>query len=148
MSEDASSLIARRFDVGEPVLVTTEKIAEFCAAMGDNNPLYLDPAAAKAGPYGGIVAPPAFAGSLRRAEPSSQQAPHFPRGGLMAGIDMELETPIRPGDIISTTTEVKESYEKTGRSGTMVFTVIRSTLTNQNREVVARIDYRMMSRRR
>ena len=66
----------------------------------------------------------------------------------MAGIDMELETPIRAGDIISTSTEVKETYEKTGRSGTMLFTVIRSTLTNQRGEVVARIDYRMMSRKR
>jgi hypothetical protein len=43
---------------------------------------------------------------------------------------------------------VKETYEKTGRTGTMMFTVIRSTLTNQNGGVVARIDYRMMSRKR
>lgn len=146
MKDDAAG-IGRRFQIDEPIEVTVEKIAEFCAAMGDHNPLYLDPAAAKAGPYGGIIAPPAYAASFRRAEPA-EQASLFPRGGLMAGIDIEMTTPIRPGDFISISTEVKETYEKTGRTGTMDFTVIRSTLTNQNREVVAYIDYRMMNRRR
>ncbi len=145
MKEDAAS-IGRRFQVDEPIEVTVEKIAEFCAAMGDNNPLYLDPVAAEAGPYGGIIAPPAYAASFRRAELAS--ATLFPRGGLMAGIDIEMKMPIRPGDLISIGTEVKETYEKTGRTGTMDFTVIRSTLTNQKREVVAYIDYRMMNRRR
>jgi hypothetical protein len=41
---------------------------------------------------------------------------------------------------------VKEIYEKTGRSGSMVFVVIRSTLTNQSNEVVAHIDHRFMNR--
>jgi 3-hydroxybutyryl-CoA dehydratase len=147
MKEDASNMVGRKFKAGEPFVVTAEKIATFCTAVGENNPLYVDPIAAQAGPYGGIIAPPAFAASFRRVEPSSDQAPLFPRGGLMAGIDMELETPIRPGDSISVTTEVKETYEKTGRSGTMVFTVIRSTLTNQKGELVAHVDHRMMTRR-
>ena len=145
-AEDPSN-IGRRFQVDEPIEVTTEKIAAFCAAMGDNNPLYLDPVAAKAGPYGGIIAPPAYAASFRRAEPA-EQVSLFPRGGLMAGIDIELVTPMRPGDSITIATEVKETYEKTGRSGTMMFTVIRSTLTNQKDEVSAYVDYRMMNRRR
>jgi acyl dehydratase len=146
MKEDASD-IGRRFQLDAPIEVTTEKIADFCSAMGDLNPLYIDPVAALNGPYGGIVAPPAYAASFRRAEPA-EQAALFPRGGLMAGIDIEFEAPIRPGDSISIATEVKETYEKTGRSGTMDFTVIRSTLTNQRGEVVARVDYRMMNRRR
>ena len=70
----------------------------------------------------------------------------FPRGGLMAGIDMELETPIRPGDSISVTTELKETYEKTSRTGTMNFAVVRSTLTNQKGQVVAHVEHRMMRR--
>ena len=141
-------MIGRKFKAGEPFIVTAEQIANFCAAVGENNPLFTDPIAAQVGPYGGIVAPPAFAASFQRVEPGSEQAPSFPRGGLMAGIDMELGTPIRPGDSISVTTEVKETYEKTGRSGTMTFTVIRSTLTNQKGEVVAHVDHRMMNRRR
>lgn len=146
MKDDASRLAAR-FSLSEPVTVTAEKIAEFCAAVGENNPLFTNPEAAREGPYGGIIAPPAYADSLRRPEPGPGQAPQMPRGGLMAGIDMEFGAPIRPGDAISVTTEVKETYEKTGRSGTMTFTVIRSTLTNQKGELVAYVDHRMMRRR-
>ncbi|MFZ0658011.1 MAG: MaoC family dehydratase [Candidatus Binataceae bacterium] len=138
---------ARRFLSEAPVEVTAEKIANYCIAIGDLNPLYLDPIAAQAGPYGGIIAPPWFATLIRRGEGSAERN-LFPRGSLMAGIDLELKTPIRPGDSISVTTEVKETYEKTGRTGTMTFTVIRSTLTNQNGELVAYVDSRMMSRQR
>ena len=146
MKEEEANLV-RRFQLDTPVEVTIEKIADFCTAMGDLNPLYLDQRAAEAGQYRGIIAPPAFAASIRRGEGSPDQVV-FPRRGLMAGIDMELQTPIRPGDSISVTTEVKETYEKTGRTGTMTFTVIRSTLTNQKSEVVAFVDYRMMNRHR
>jgi 3-hydroxybutyryl-CoA dehydratase len=148
MSEDVGTLLARRFNVGAPVTVTVEKIADFCKSVGETNPLFLDPVAAEAGPYGGIVAPPAYAESFRRAAPSEQEAAMFPRGGLMAGIDIEFIQPIRPGDTISTTIEVKETYEKTGRTGTMLFTIIRSTLINQHNQVLAHIDRRMMNRKR
>lgn len=145
MKEDETGL-ARRFETDAPVEVTAEKIANYCTAIGDFNPLYLDPIAAQAGPYGGIIAPPWFATLIRREGSAGQKL--FPRGGLMAGIDLDLKTPLRPGDTISVTTEVKETYEKTGRTGTMTFTVIRSTLTNQNGEVAAYVDYRMMNRQR
>ena len=45
-----------------------------------------------------------------------------------------------------TSSEVKDIYEKTGRSGTMVFAVVRSTLTNQKGQVVAYVQHRMMNR--
>jgi acyl dehydratase len=149
MAKDASNSLAEGFTTVEPVVVTAERIAGFCSAVGENNPLFIDPAAAAKGPYGGIIAPPAYVASplFRRQESSEDRNERFRRGGLMAGIDLELETPIRPGDSISVATEIKESYEKTGRSGTMTFTVIRSTLTNQRGEVVARVDHRMMSRK-
>ena len=42
-------------------VVGLEKIKEYAIATGDTNPLYLDEEAAKAGPNGGITAPPMFA---------------------------------------------------------------------------------------
>jgi acyl dehydratase len=148
MKEDPSNMVGRKFKAGAPFTVTAETIATFCTAVGENNPLFVDPVAAQAGPYGGIIAPPAFAASFRYADNVFDQVPLFSRGGLMAGIDLELEIPIRVGDSISVTSEIKETYEKTGRTGTMVFAVVRSTLTNQKGEVVARVDQRMMNRRR
>jgi hypothetical protein len=43
--------------------------------------------------------------------------------------------------------EVAEVYEKTGRSGALSFTVIRSMLRNQKGEIVTRIDHRFTSRK-
>ncbi len=146
MKRDDSNVVGRTFQGGE-FLVTAERVASFCDAVGDYNPLYLDPAAAKAGPYGDVVAPPAFAASFPYADKVFDQLPAFGRRGLMSGIDFELDAPIRVGDSIRVSSEVKEVYEKTGRTGTMTFIVVRSTLTNQKGEVVARVDHRMMRRK-
>ena len=146
MDQDKSNYMSRTFEADEPLLVTAERIASFCASVGDENPLYLDAARAKAGPYGGIIAPPAFVASFSYADNVFEQIPAFSHGGLLAGIDIELDAPIRAGDSIRVSSRVKETYEKTGRTGTMIFVVVRSTLTNQKGEVVARVDHRMMNR--
>jgi 3-hydroxybutyryl-CoA dehydratase len=130
----------------EPFVVTAERIANFCLAVGETNPLYVDPGLAAVGPHRGIIAPPAFVASFRFADGVFESLPAFARGGLMAGIDLELCAPIRAGDSIQVSSELKETYEKTGRTGTMIFAVARSTLTNQKGEVVAYVDHRMMNR--
>src|SRR5229473_2130468 len=112
------ALIGKVFEVTDPVNVSAEDIGKFCTAISETNPLYTDEAAAKKGAYGGIV----------------------------AGKDVEFRAPIRPGDKITLSSHVKEIYEKTGRSGSMVFVVVRSTVQNQNGEVVAHIDHRFMNR--
>jgi len=134
------------FNAREPFVVTAERIANFCIAMGETNPLYVDPVLAAAGPHGGIVAPPAFVAAFRYADDVFDSLPVFAGGGLMAGIDIELGAPIRAGDSIRVASELKETYEKTGRTGTMIFALVRSTLTNQKGEVVAYVDHRMMRR--
>jgi len=146
MSDDSSDITGRKFNGRAPFVVTAERIADFCAAIGDLNPLYLDANAAASGPYGGIVAPPAFVAAFRYADDVFDQLPAFQRGGLMGGIDFELGAPIRPGDSIRVSSEVKEVYEKTGRTGTMIFAVVQSTLINQKDEIVARVHHRMMNR--
>ena len=139
-------LINRIFETTEPVPVTREKIAKFCAAIGETNPLFTDDEAAKKGPYGGVIAPPSYATTFRNGRHFFQHVPRYGRAGMDAGQDVEIIAPIRPGDSISLSSAVKEIYDKTGRSGTMVFVVVRSTLRNQKNEVVAHIDHRFMNR--
>jgi 3-hydroxybutyryl-CoA dehydratase len=143
-----SNITGSTLKMREPLRVTAERIANFCIAVGETNPLYLDPAAAAVGPHRGIIAPPAFVTAFRYADDVFDSLPAFASGGLMAGIDFELGAPIRAGDSIHVSCELKETYEKTGRTGTMIFAVVRSTLTNQNGEVVAYVDHRMMNRPR
>src|SRR5579863_4060341 len=77
VKEDQSDLMGRTFESDEAFLVTAERIANFCASVGEDNPLYLDAIAAQNGPHGGIVAPPAFVASFRYADNVFQQVPAF-----------------------------------------------------------------------
>jgi 3-methylfumaryl-CoA hydratase len=61
-----------------------------------------------------------------------------------AGKDIELGVPIRPGDVIRIVSTLHEVYEKTGRTGSMIFVVVRFRLTNQRDETVAVVDNRFM----
>jgi acyl dehydratase len=140
------ALINKVFETTDPVEATAGEIVRFCAALGETNPLYTDPEAAKLGPYGGIVAPPSFAVTFRNGRHFFEHVPRFGYQGFDAGKDIEFVAPIRPGDKITLSSHVKEIYEKTGRSGMMVFVVVRSTLKNQNGEVVAHVDHRFMSK--
>jgi acyl dehydratase len=51
----------RRFEPSEPYEVSRVKIAEFAHAIGDQNPIYRDRAAAQAAGFRDVVAPPTFA---------------------------------------------------------------------------------------
>jgi len=147
MTDYASMRDGRTFESANPVQVTRELIVDFCAAIGETNPLYTDPEAAKAGPHGGLVAPPSLAAIFGDGENIFQNFPEFEQRRLAAGMDVEFVTPIQAGDSITIVSQVKEIYEKTGRSGAMVFVVISSTLRKQNGEVAARVEHRFTSPR-
>jgi acyl dehydratase len=140
------ALIGRVFENTDPVPVSAEMVTNFCQAIGENNPLHSDPEAAARGPYGSLVAPPSFAVTFRNGQHFFQHVPRFGKQGFDAGKDVEFVAPIRPGDSITLSSHVKEIYEKTGRTGSMVFVIVRSTLKNQRGEVVAHVDHRFMNR--
>jgi len=138
--------IGRADEVTDPGPVTAERVAGFGQPTGESSPLYTDEEAAKRGPNGTIVAPPSYAITFRNGRQFFEHIPRFGRQGFDAGKDVEFVAPIRPGDTITLSSHVKEIYEKTGRTGSMVFVVVRSTLKNQNDETVAHVDHRFMSR--
>jgi acyl dehydratase len=55
------SFVGRSFPLGEPYVVGIEKIREFATAIGDDNPISHDTAAAQAAGHDGLVASPTFA---------------------------------------------------------------------------------------
>lgn len=136
------SLLGRRFETTRPVEITAEMIASFCALMGETNAIYTNLLDTERNVP---IAPPAFVASFRALEDIFDYLPkHVPR--LAAGMDVEFVQPIRASDAISISSELSETYTKTGRSGVMTFFVIRSILTNQRGGVVARIDHRFTYR--
>ena len=116
-----------------------EQMMAYARAVGETNPLYLDEEAAKAGPYGTIIAPPLFY-NMFSLQGGLDPKVNFGNTGFDGGQHVEFYEPIRAGDVISATTQVASVYAKTGRTGTMVFTVRRTTFTNQKGEKTSVMD--------
>jgi hypothetical protein len=132
------ALIGAEFDASTSAPVTAEEIREYAASLGEKHAAYFgaDP-----------IAPPTFCVRFRGNRFFHPDIPPeaFLRG-FDAGKDIQFGAPIRPGDMIHTSNVLHEVYEKTGRTGSMVFVVSRQTMTNQHGEMVARIDSRFMLR--
>jgi hypothetical protein len=134
------ALIGKEFEATAPVMVSAEAIGAFCRALGEDSSRYGRP-----GPDGRVIAPPSFAVTFRNTDAFFNFTPRFGRG-FDAGKEVEFIAPIRAGDQITLTSTVREMYEKTGRSGTMTFVILRSTLRNQHGETVAHVDHRFVHR--
>ena len=138
------SVIGQREHVGT-VQVTREQIAEYCETMGETNPLYIDEDVAAKGPYGAIIAPPAY---LLRMRLSLGPDPKVKFGNVTfhAGERLELFEPVRAGDTLTAYAFPKEVYAKTGRSGTMVFVIRRLDYFNQHETLVAALEHSLIHR--
>ncbi len=116
--------------------VGREKIREYAYAVGETNPLYLDPDAARAAGHADVVAPPMFA--VVYAGRSITPALFDPEVGinfanmLHAGQEFEWHGLVVAGDEIATTTEVKDISERGG----MGFYEFETVSRNQRGETV------------
>jgi len=117
--------------------VTKEEIVEFAQSVGETNPLYTDEAYAKTTPYGSIIAPPTFCVVFRSHAMLPDLKLSYGKRGFDGGKECVFLAPIRPGDTITGVDRIVQVYEKTGRSGSMIFIVRESELTNQRGEKVA-----------
>jgi acyl dehydratase len=116
--------------------VGREKVIEYAHAVGETNPLHLDPGAARAAGYADVVAPPMFAVVFcgRATTP-----PLFdPEVGIdfahmvHGGQEFRWGPLVVAGDEITTTTTVKDVSERGG----MGFYVFETESVNQRGETV------------
>jgi len=111
-------LLGREVEAGT-FSVSAEDIRAFAEAVGDLNPLYLEPEVARRAGYPGVIAPPTFCMQLR----GSRMLPEVPLEpgvvGLHAGQEIDFHDEIYAGQTYTVTAKVTEVYEKTGRSGPM-----------------------------
>ena len=121
-----------------PVLyaVGREKVREYAAAVGETNPVHLDPEAARAAGYADVVAPPMFC--VVYAAKAMGPALLDPEVGLdlmmmvHGGQEFVWGPPVVAGDEVTTSVTVKEIYEKDGKG----FYLIESASDNQKGERV------------
>ena len=135
------SILGREFDRAEYGPVTAEELIGFARALGETAPRYTEP-----GPD--LVGHPTFCVRYKGKKFYPENLPKNinVRSGFDAGKDLELGVPVRPGDTLTVSSMAHEIYEKTGRTGSMYFVVIRFTMTNQRGEMVAIVDNRFMHR--
>jgi len=116
--------------------VGREKVREYALAVGETNPVHLDPQAARAAGYADVVAPPMFA--VVYSAPCMGPAIFDPAVGMNfammvhGGQEFAWGPPVVAGDEITTTVSVKSISEKGG----MGFYVFESVSRNQRDETV------------
>jgi acyl dehydratase len=116
--------------------VGREKIREYAHAVGETNPLHLDPEAARAAGHRDVVAPPMFC--VVYSSPSVAPALFDPEVGINfammvhGGQEFIWGPLVVAGDEITTTVSVKSIEQRAGNG----FYVFESRSVNQDGETV------------
>jgi acyl dehydratase len=138
------SILGKEFVLGT-FQVTEDMMLAYARAVGETSPQYADPDAAKNTPVRGLVAPPIFY-DVFRADQMPDPKVQFGKISFNAGQRCEFYTPIRPGDTITLKAKITDVYEKTGRTGKMVFIIRETTYENQQGEKVAVVEQSQVRR--
>lgn len=130
------SFIGRTYPPTSTYLVGREKIREFADAIGDENPLYRDPEAARAAGYPDVIAPPTFLTVMNLA--AINQIAEDPDLGLdyarMVHGDQSFEyrRPVHAGDELQLTTKVENIMARAGND----FLNVRADVSTVDGELV------------
>jgi len=143
-----------------PDAVSEPMIRHWCEVMGDENPAYTDPAAAKESVHGGLVAPPTMLQAWEMKgfdmrDPSiiqnNQRDLHrvFDAAGYTGVVatdtEQEFTRYLRPGDQVTSDTIIESiSEQKATALGVGYFIVTRAVFTDQNDEEVGWVSFRVL----
>jgi acyl dehydratase len=128
--------------------ISRETIVAFCEAVGETNALFTDRDTARAAGYDDIIAPPAFCSVFTPRVGLPDIKLEFGEVTLMAGQALQYVAPVRPGDRLEARAVLKEVYNKTGRSGMMVFWTWETRYANQDGVTVAIAEQSFVRRNR
>lgn len=121
---------------------TAEQFAEFSIACGETAAKYTDPS------HPDFQAPPGFPCSLHPNKRMPDGYPKFNGLGMDAGKAITCHQPIRPGTTLTGRTRVHDIYTKSGRSGRMVFSLIRMDIFDEKDTLLASADTSIVIRER
>ena len=118
---------------------------QYALAIGDFNPLYTDRDFARSHGLPDVMAPPTLIcdtwqfveGDFDEEGRQLALKDDLGLGGLRAGNSYEFFQPVHPGDIVTAKRKTKDVYEKTGRSGRLLFWDFETSYFNQRDELLA-----------
>jgi len=120
--------------------VEAESLADFAAACGETAAKFVDPS------DDDFQSVPNY---TTRIHGTKSLPPDFPiemHRCFDAGKSVENFKPVRPGDKIVGRSEIADVYEKSGRSGSMLFIVHRMNFYNQAGDHLSQVDWRLVQR--
>ena len=126
----------------DPIEIKKEDVLNFCKFTGDTEPLCTDEEAARAGPYGTLIAPHMF--------PYTMGVIALPRlevvSGLQlfGGIELEYLEPLKVGDVVTAKCRISDITKKKGRSGEMFFVNREAEIINQDGRTALYVRHRMV----
>jgi acyl dehydratase len=98
-------------------------VKKFAESIGDLHPIYVDEETGKQSPYKANIAPPTFP---RVFDYGVIEELNLPNKGLIHGEQIyRYERPLLVGEEILCYTEVKDYYERSGKSGDMGFLKVK-----------------------
>lgn len=109
-------------------------LLKFARATGQTDPLYTDPASARAGPFGAIIAAPTYLSifTSMTTEGSGLVVLDLPYTMFLHSDDsVEVYEPIRAGDTITAQATYHAVFRKNGRTGPMLFQTVEIGMVNQ-----------------
>lgn len=119
--------------------VDAKAIVDFAVACGERAPRYVDPSDPN------FQASPTFTSTLMISRQVPADFPKIAGLSMNAGKSIELKRPIRPGTVTGRS-RLHDIYEKTGRSGRMLFVVSRMEFYDARGDLLALSDSRQVIR--
>jgi len=113
--------------------VTREEIVEY-ARQFDPQPFHLDEEAARASMYGGLIASGWHTAAMLMRMVCDNMIPLSATMGAMGFDDLKWLRPVRPGDVLSAESEIREKVE--GKRPDRAMVKVESRVLNQRGEVV------------
>ena len=140
IDELRSRYVGMVFDSVE-VEALAEDMLGFSTACGETDPRYTDSS------HADFQAPVNFTTKYHGARMLPDDFPNFERARMIdAGKAVAWHAPIRAGDTLTARSQLHDIYEKTGRSGVMLFLVHRMEFNNARGELVSVVDWRLILR--
>ena len=121
--------------------MSAESMVAWAKACGETDPRFIDPS------HSDFQAHPGFTTHCMSGRVFPKEFPQIGGGfGIDGGKRVEVHAPIRPGETLTATTTIADIFEKTGRSGTMIFIVQRMEFRNDADQLVSTVDWKMIKK--
>ena len=121
--------------------MSAESMVAWAKACGETDPRFVDPS------HSDFQAHPGFTTHCMSGRVFPKEFPQIGGGfGIDGGNREEVHAPLRPGETVTATPTIADIFEKTGRSGSMIFIVQRMEFRNDADQLVSTVDWKMIKK--